>query len=134
MFTTAAVDNIDHSSSATTAKKSFHGTVICLLQHPSFAGEGKGRSIVIFGGSGDESSKTVGYLPHYYTNVPPVTSPIKRSSVPVARVASLTRYDFKQQSEEEFLWLDHAKPVLEDKTGTEVTTSWAAFHASHQKL
>ncbi|KAI0215560.1 hypothetical protein LSAT2_032408, partial [Lamellibrachia satsuma] len=93
------------------------------------------RSIVIVGGSGDASSKTVGYLPHYYTDAPLVASNAKKSSVSAARVAPLTvRDEFKQQTEEEYLWLDHAKQVMTDKTGTEDNTSWAAFHTSHQNL
>ncbi|VDI15847.1 Hypothetical predicted protein [Mytilus galloprovincialis] len=34
MFTTAAVDNIDHNPSSTTSKSSFHGTGISIFQHP----------------------------------------------------------------------------------------------------
>ncbi len=34
VFTTAAVDNIDHNPSSTTSKESFHGTGISLFQHP----------------------------------------------------------------------------------------------------
>ena len=33
LFTAAAVDNIDHNSSWTTAKQSFQGTSISLLRH-----------------------------------------------------------------------------------------------------
>ena len=33
LFTTAAVDNIDHNSSSTSAHDSFHGTGISLFQH-----------------------------------------------------------------------------------------------------
>ncbi len=47
VFTTAAVDNIDHNPSATTAKDSLHGTAISLIQHPSCAGEGVDRGVVI---------------------------------------------------------------------------------------
>ena len=47
VFTTAAVDNIDHNPSATTLKNSFHGTAISLLQHPSYTGEGVDQSIII---------------------------------------------------------------------------------------
>jgi len=102
VFTTAAVDNIDHNPSATTSKDSFHGTAISLIQHPSYTGEGMDRSIVNVGGSGDAWSKTVAPLPHYYTDVTVylVTSSIKKSPVPAARVASLTRGDFKQQTDE----------------------------------
>ena len=60
------------------------------------SGEGEDRSNVIVGGSGHASSKTVGYLPHYYTGVPHVASSIKKSAAPAASVASLTRDDFNQ--------------------------------------
>ena len=35
LFTTAAVDNIDHNPSSTTSKSSFHGTGISIFQHLS---------------------------------------------------------------------------------------------------
>ena len=53
VFTTAAVDNIDHNPSATTSKDSFHGTAISLIQHSSYTGEGINRSIFVAGESGD---------------------------------------------------------------------------------
>jgi hypothetical protein len=34
LFTTAAIDNIDHNPSSSTAKSSFHGTGISIFQHP----------------------------------------------------------------------------------------------------
>ena len=34
LFTTSAVDNIDHNTSSTSAQGSFHGTAISLVQHP----------------------------------------------------------------------------------------------------
>lgn len=134
VFTTAAVDNIDHNPSATTSKDSFHGTSISLIQHPSYIGEVVNRTISIAGESGDARSKTVTRLPHCYTDVPPVTSSIKGSPVPAAEFASLTRGDFKQQTDEEYQWLGNVKQVLEDNTGTvdNENTSWAAFHASRQ--
>ena len=89
VFTTVAVDNIDHNSSATTAKDSFHGTGISLVQHPTFADEGVDRGIVIIGGKA--GSKTVHRLPHFYTDVPPVTSSVKQSAVPTAGMTSLKK-------------------------------------------
>ena len=49
-------------------------------------------------------------------------------------MASLTRGDFKQQTDEEYQWLGNAKRAVEDNTGTmdNDNTSWAAFHASRQ--
>jgi hypothetical protein len=35
LFTTGAIDNIDHNPSSTTASSSFHGTAISLFQHLS---------------------------------------------------------------------------------------------------
>ena len=40
LFTTAAVDNIDYNPTLATAKESFHGTGISLIQHPSHIPEG----------------------------------------------------------------------------------------------
>ncbi len=40
LFTTAAVDNIDYNPTSATAKESFHGTGISLIQHPSRMSEG----------------------------------------------------------------------------------------------
>ena len=34
LFTTAAVDNIDHNPSSTSSHDAFHGTCISLFQHP----------------------------------------------------------------------------------------------------
>ena len=34
VFTTSAVDNLDHNPSSTSAHTSFHGTAISLHQHP----------------------------------------------------------------------------------------------------
>ena len=125
-----SVDNIDHNPSSTTARDSFHGTAISLHQHPTFAGEGVDRSITIVGPSGGAGSHRVDYLPHYYTDVPPVTSSIKKSSVPAASVTSLSRNTFKQHAEEEYHWLHHTRLVLESKTEMVENTSWSAYHAS----
>ena len=94
VFTTA--------SSSATAKKSFHGTGISLLQHSSFAGEGVDRSTAFVEGSVDASSQNIGHLPHYYTDVPPVTTSIKHSIVPATRLTSLDRENCKKQTAEEY--------------------------------
>ena len=104
------------------------------MQHPPYTGEGVNRSIVVAGESGDTPSKTVAPLHHYFPDVPHVTSSIKKSPVPAAGVASLTRGDFKQQTDEEYQWLRNAKQVFEDNTGAvdNGNISWATFHASRQ--
>ena len=49
IFTTSAVDNIDHNPSATTAMSSFHGTGILLFQHPSDDSRGEDRAPLLLG-------------------------------------------------------------------------------------
>ena len=128
VFTTAAIDNIDHYPSSTTAKNSFHGPGNSLLQHPSFAGEGFDRSNVFAEGSVDASSQNIGHLPHIYTDVPPVTTSIKYSTVPATRLTSLDRENFKKQTAED---VDRqCKEGLTDNTLTPDNASLAAFHAS----
>ena len=46
VFTTAAMDNIDHNPSSTTAQGAFHGTGISLFQHPSDDAPGEARDVV----------------------------------------------------------------------------------------
>ena len=57
---------------------------------------------------------------------------MKNISVPATSVVSLTRDNFKKQTEEEYMWLEHARRVIEDNTGTDENISWSAFHASRQ--
>ncbi|KAL8624292.1 hypothetical protein ACOMHN_034015 [Nucella lapillus] len=46
LFTTAAIDNLDHNPSSTTAKDAFHGTAISLFQHPTDTIAGEERTCV----------------------------------------------------------------------------------------
>ena len=126
IFTTAAVDNIDHNPSSTTAKESFHGTGISLFQHPTFEGEGVDHTIIAGGSESVGRSKSVDFLPHFYTNVPPVTSNVKMSSVPATAIKSLSRSTSTQHAEKEYHWLDHARIVIESETENLENTSWAA--------
>ena len=43
LFTTGALDNIDHNPSSTTAKDSFHGTAISIVQHTNATSLGDER-------------------------------------------------------------------------------------------
>lgn len=70
VFTTAAVDIIDHNPSSTTTKHLFHWTAISLMQHPEFLGVGIDRIIIILGWPNKRGLKTVDRLPHFYRDVP----------------------------------------------------------------
>ena len=82
VFTTSAVDNIDHNPSSTTATGSFHGTGVPLFQHPYFDEQGtEMNDVTIRLGS----SKCINPLPDFYTHThtppppppPPVVTPPK---------------------------------------------------------
>ena len=73
LFMTAAIANIDHNPSSTTSHDSFHGTGISLFQHPADRLSGVQRTVATTHAKDCiATKKTVAYLPHTYTNVPPV--------------------------------------------------------------
>ena len=76
VFTTVAVDNIDHNPSSATAAGSFHGTAISVVQHPSAEGEGTELEKPAFIST---ASKSIKPLPTFYTNVSPVAKSCVKS-------------------------------------------------------
>ena len=61
LFTIAAADNIDYNPSVTTAKDSFNGTGISLMQHPSHDFEGNNQGVLIIDQT--TSGKAIAPLP-----------------------------------------------------------------------
>ena len=59
IFTTSAVDNIDHNPFATTVISSFHGIGISLFQHPSDDSRGEDRAPLLLGDRPINSSRVV---------------------------------------------------------------------------
>ncbi|VDI23212.1 Hypothetical predicted protein [Mytilus galloprovincialis] len=74
VFTTAAVDNIDHNPSSTTTKGSLHGTAISLFQHPVPGNVGVERLTIPID-STVSKRENLKPLPKAYTIVPPVVLP-----------------------------------------------------------
>ena len=70
LFTTAAVDNIDHNPSSISAHDSFHGTGISLFQHTSEDLYGFAQ---VFTTNNTVSSEIKAHLPEAYTNITPIT-------------------------------------------------------------
>ena len=64
------------------------------------------------GADTDTGSKTVEPLPEYYTDVRPVASSVKGSTVPATSVTSLRRHNFEQHIEDEYMWLENTICVL----------------------
>ena len=134
VFTTAAVDNIDHNPSSTTAKDSFHGTAISLTQHPCFVGDGTERNLPDVGTESEGTLAAIDDLPTYYTEILSVSDNMKFSQMPEPRIQSLARDGIDQHVQAEQQWLDDTREVIKNERSADknLDTAWAAFHASRQ--
>ena len=81
LFTSAAADKIDHNTGSATAKDSFHGTGISLMQHQSQSFCGYNHSWEIIGSS-RSSTRSVNFLPSAYTSIPLVAIKTKQFTAP----------------------------------------------------
>ena len=68
LFTTSAMDNIDHNPSASSSTTPFHGTSISMFQHPTHENESEEREILQVKGT---KVKKVSELPDSYANIKP---------------------------------------------------------------
>ena len=75
MFTTAAVDKIDHNPSSTTSHDSFHGIAISLVEHSTSEKLGSERAVDTFDPAQCTREKNIAQLLSCYRDVPPVTLP-----------------------------------------------------------
>lgn len=134
LFTTSAVDNIDHNPSSTTALGSFHGTGISLFQHPTAHTPGHKREVVI---NQRNKQMKISPLPDKYSNVPPVILCQKQPSVPqttgqIIRQSEVVTTATKNQTK----WMDHVEKVQKQtvaESQPDMNISWAAFHASESE-
>ena len=128
LFTTAAIDNIDHNPSSITAKESFHGTSISLMQHPTMEDGGIKRDIPLIGVTDGSGTKQ---LPQTYTNVEPAVLRSNDPLVPPTFGPVQSQSNLDMALEGEYKWLDDLREVV----GKEVLSkddfcSWSAYHAS----
>lgn len=131
VFTTAAVDNIDHNPSSTTAQGAFHGTGVSLFQHPSIDAPGEERDFVNTENISTQTSH-VAQLPDSYTNVQPVILPKNEPVVPVSQGPFVSScLEMPSALSKEYKWLNHARDELNRGISEEILNiSWSAFHAS----
>jgi len=128
LFTTSAVDNIDHNPTATTATTSFHGTSISIFQHPSADKGGEERSLPKIT---ESRVKKVPELPESYTNIPPAFFRKKNPDPSIIKDVSLPDpSDFHSELKLEYEWLEKVHDTTEIDDSTNV--SWSAHHASLQ--
>ena len=108
LFTTSAVDNIDHNPFATTATMSCHATAISVFQHPVSSTFSDSRTFEFKGQK--PKSKAISCLPETYTNVKPAF--LKSKPNP-----SILQYEWLQ-------FVSLTNEVLDVET-----VSWSAYHS-----
>ena len=114
IFTVGAVDNIDHNPSSTTARDSFHGTGISIMQHPTGLNPGTERPVHTI-----DISSTSGMtpLPSKYTSVQPASLPRKEFHAPAVdgHLQPQSLYALDQSKGDEVEWLKSVIVALEKK-------------------
>ena len=130
VFTTTALDNLDHDPKSTVANWTFHGTALSMTCHVD---ENYHSLEPSFPKSSANLKKSYALL-ESYSIVPPVSlknkSPIVPSSESSADMYG-SQETFSDNLSEEYQWLEHVKDII-TKSNLEPTDviSWAAFHAS----
>ncbi|CAC5372614.1 unnamed protein product [Mytilus coruscus] len=116
LFTTAAVDNIDHNPSSTIANDSFHGTGISLFQHVTSQMNRQQR--IDF-----QLTDIQAFLK---TNVPviPVTDSACKGCTD----------DLQEAVQNEYRWLETVANSKENDMEERTLVSWGAYHAEHEPI
>ena len=143
LFTTAAVDNIDYNPSSATAKTSFHGTGISLIQHPSHAFKAYSRDLPVINKTTRATlsslSCSTATLPVKYTNVLPASIKSKEFTAPMVvygseSLNSTAFQAFTAAKIGEIKWLETVMTALrKDQLHKNDWISWSAYHASIQE-
>ncbi|CAE1318539.1 unnamed protein product [Acanthosepion pharaonis] len=128
LFTTAAVDNIDHNPTATTASTSFHGTSISIFQHPSK--ENRGEQWVSPEIT-DSRARKVPELPEHYTNIAPAYFKKNPTPASVDEVSLPEPSLFQRNIRVEYEWLEKVQGTTDVDDESNIT--WSAHHASQKR-
>ena len=133
LFTTAAVDNLDHNPSSATAHDAFHGTGISLFQNRDTESDGimRPKSELQPG----ISRKEIPTLPESYTNLTHVTL-LKKDVITSPMECTLTSDGqlVKSAIADEKKWQTAAhRLVREEAQSVDDPIGWAAFHANAQQ-
>ncbi|CAB3987995.1 Hypothetical predicted protein [Paramuricea clavata] len=134
IFTTSAVDNIDHNPSSNTAKGSFHGTGISLFQNVSREYPGIEQEQISLEHRSKLDTKKVCELPDWYTDVPPCI--LRDANAHTTNNVTLrTDEDYLSIAlQNEIEWLQQVKRGVEEETLPEgEMVSWSGYHASKQQ-
>ena len=137
LFTTGAIDNLDHNPSSNTAKDSFHGTGISLFQNRDTNNPGKEREVTLIesGGLGQvNATKSVCTLPDWFSEVPPCVLPNTKPSVPEYHSVPADDEMFHEAKKEEYVCtVERVIANQELQDGTRCLVTWSGYHSDKQK-
>lgn len=130
LFTTAAIDNIDHNPSSTTSRQSFHGTGISMFQNRENESDGTKRDRHPVE---HMPSLSICSLPEYYTNVTAVSLHTKEPVIlPTEDLPPANDALLKSAVVEEQVWLEKTSKLRGDVQSLDDPISWAAYHGNLQ--
>ena len=115
LFTTAAVDNLDHNPSSTTKQGAFHGAGISMRQIPDI--------------QPDLLRKLIPTLPESYTTLTLVTA---KQDVVIPPTQSTLTCDHELVNEEAKWQSNTRRLISEDVYSVDDPISWAAFHSNQE--
>ena len=133
IFTTFALDNIDHNPSSTTCRSSFHGTSISMVQFPGSIEEEQDETVIMnpaMMGKNNVSHLPVSYttLQHIYLQNDNIYVPALRTTNPVELRTPTSK--LKETIPTANDWLDHSHQLLSKHAlEEEGWISWAAYNA-----
>jgi hypothetical protein len=132
VFTTAAVDNIDHNPSSTTSKSSFQGTGISIFQHPAEENDGVERDAMIFK-TDKPTTNQIPELPDEYTNMKPAY--LKSKPVPpgsTIQFVGIQNHEYLTESLKcEYEWLNTVRLTDQDLSSNNIL--WSSHHSSQKR-
>ena len=119
LFTTSAIDNIDHNPSSVTAKDSFHGTSISIFQHPDVELE------KIFHNFKTDFVNDVASLelPEYYPSIPPTKNIQAEFPLQNGNHEKMPNFDSIEEMNQ---WTNKLEEINVDLKNR---LSWAGFHS-----
>ncbi|VDI17710.1 Hypothetical predicted protein [Mytilus galloprovincialis] len=132
VFTSSAVDNIDHNPSSISSKDSFDGTGMSLFQHISEDVQGVVQTFLQSEPMLKCQSKRVSFLPlpKSYSNLPPAVLRFNEPDIPLVEgELSNEMSSFPAALKGKLKWLKHVaeKSSVKAKVGKNI--SWSAYHA-----
>ena len=130
LFTTSAIDNIDHNPSSTTSTTSFHGTSISLFQHPTHVNEGEKREELQVRGT---KVKRVPELPDSYTNIKPAHFTNNSPPHPKMAGAGMSLLDMEILKPQMALELEWLQKVSITEVHDSVNLTWSSHHADKKR-